>query len=108
MKAKIPKESDPLYSYIRTTLMISSDPQIQNILIDKEIYWKQRSRTDWLKEGDKNTKFFHYKVSSKKKKNRIWGIETDAGKWVAKAEEVGHEFCNYFTKLFTTSKPSHD
>ena len=63
---------------------------------------------DWLKEGDKNTKIFHHKASSKKKKNRICGIETDVGKWVAKAKEVEHEFYNYFTKLFTTSKPSHD
>ena len=53
--------------------------QIQNIIIDEEIYWKQRSRADWLKEGDKNTKFFHHKASNRKKKNRIWGIENSSG-----------------------------
>ena len=41
------------------------------MLIDKEVYWKQRSRTDWLLEGDRNTKFFHAKASVQKKENKI-------------------------------------
>ena len=80
--------------------------QIQNILINEEIYWKQRSRVDWLKEGDKNTKFFHNKASSMRKKNSIWGIKDNSGRWIEKPKEVEHEFCSYFTNLFSTTQPS--
>ncbi|XP_024033484.1 uncharacterized protein LOC112095607 [Citrus clementina] len=82
--------------------------QIHDILINEEKFWKQRSRAEWLKAGDKNTKYFHYKASSRKKKNRIWGIENGSGSWTDKAEEVEYEFCEYFAKLFTTSQPSQE
>ena len=76
------------------------------MLIDEEVYWKQRSRADWLKEGDKNTKFFHSKASARRRKNKIWGVEDDQWNWVDDPEGIEGEFCGYFQQLFTSSKPS--
>lgn len=80
--------------------------KIDNILLDEEIFWKQRSRADWLREGDRNTNFFHSKASARKQKNKISGIEDDSGKWTEDAEVVERLFWEYFTKIFTTSSPS--
>lgn len=32
-------------------------------LAREELMWKQRSRSDWLKDGDKNTAFFKIKAT---------------------------------------------
>ena len=77
-------------------------------MIDEEIYWKQRSRADWLKEGDKNTKFFHSKASSRKRKKKIRGIETERGNWTKDEREVEKEFCDCFAGLFKSSNPTHE
>lgn len=55
---------------------------------------------------DKNIKFFHFKVSFRKKKNKIWGIENAQGEWIKENEDIKKEFYGHFAKLFTTSSPT--
>ena len=81
------------------------ETQIQRHLMEDEVYWKQRSRVDWLKAGDKNTKIFHAKASSRRRKNKIEGVEDEAGNWIGE-KDVASRFCEYFQDLFTTSNPS--
>ena len=61
---------------------------IDSILHDEEIYWKQRSRAGWLRKGDKNTKFFNAKASTRKRKNRISRLENKDGIWTEEAENI--------------------
>ncbi|KAL9460747.1 hypothetical protein AB3S75_003870 [Citrus x aurantiifolia] len=61
--------------YVKGEEVKSIKRKIHHLVLNEEIYWKQRSRADWLAEGDKNTRYFHSKASSRKRKNKIWGVE---------------------------------
>ena len=68
--------------------------------------WKQRSCNDWLKEGDSNTRFFHYRATQRNRYNFIEGLENDAGVWVDDEQQMGSVLEQYFNSLFTSSNPS--
>jgi hypothetical protein len=55
--------------------------RMSELLSREEIMMKQRSRLDWLKEGDRNTSFFHSKAREQAQTNRILALGTEEGGW---------------------------
>jgi len=53
--------------------------KMDELLQKQEIFWAQRSRINWLKHGDKNTKFFHAKATQRRNKNHIRVIQNADG-----------------------------
>lgn len=43
--------------------------EINELIHQEDIFWRQRSRAIWLPAGDKNTKFFHKRASQRQRKN---------------------------------------
>ncbi|XP_074301413.1 uncharacterized protein LOC141632800 [Silene latifolia] len=70
-----------------------------------EQYWRQRSRALWLKDGDRNTKFFHTRVGERKRKNTIHKLVDDDGNTHTGEEGISSVAMAYFQSLFASSNP---
>jgi hypothetical protein len=62
----------------------------------KNLYWKQCARVHWMKQGDRNTKFFHSAASERKRKNRLKGLKKEDGSVVEDEEAMKDVVSNYF------------
>lgn len=71
-----------------------------------DIYWKQRAHVNWLKEGDKNTSYFHAFASDRRRKNTIKRLRKEDGGWVEGQSNLKGLVHNYFSDLFTSSGPA--
>ena len=77
-----------------------------NCWLQKEaVMWKQRSRVDWFREGDRNTSFFHAKASSSFQKNLIEGFLDLNDVWQEEEAEIKKVFMEYYSELFSSANP---
>jgi ribonuclease HI len=73
-----------------------------NILLDQDdMKWRQRAKADWLKMGDRNTKFFHACANQRRQKNWIKKIKTEAGVVLDSSVDIRTAFVEYFSTLFS-------
>lgn len=82
---------------------MSLKEEFQRKLRKEEIMWRHRSRCKWLKEGDKNTKFFRWMASSRKRKNRISSL-VDGDRSLDGKEEIINHMEEYFASLYSKDR----
>jgi hypothetical protein len=73
---------------------------IAELLRTEEVMAKQRSRVDWLKEGDRNTAFFHARATVCKHQNRVRSLKSAAGVVCLEKEEIEGIVQSFYTDLF--------
>lgn len=66
----------------------------------EELYWKQRAKLFWLREGDENTHFFPRFATAWKKVNRINFLVNDDGVRLEKEEDMGELIKEYYQRVF--------
>lgn len=72
-----------------------------SLLEQQEEYWRLRSRAMWLKEQDRNTKFFHRQANARKQKNYISGLINEDQTWCTFPYEIQDILSLFFQHLFS-------
>ena len=66
----------------------------------EEITWRQKSREVWLKEGDRNTGFFHKMANAHKRRNNVDRIKIN-GEWLTEENDIREGIANAFKTLLS-------
>lgn len=66
------------------------------ILLKEDVYWKQRAKQFWLKEGDKNTRFFHGTANARRKIKKLSRLKRNDGSWEENKPAVKQMILDYF------------
>ena len=69
--------------------------ECHDIITKEEIYWRQRSRSVWLNEGDKNTIFSHFSTLKHREKTRISNLKKGILK-ITEEKEILEEMVSFF------------
>ena len=77
--------------------------ELHSLLAKEETHWRQRSRVSWLREGDRNSKFYHACASQRKRTNTIVGLRDPNGIWQESHFGISNTAIDYFNNLFTSS-----
>ncbi|XP_038998866.1 uncharacterized protein LOC120124224 [Hibiscus syriacus] len=74
---------------------VDEEKRVYDELINLEVaeseFYRQRTKMHWLNEGDLNTKFFHQRVESNKKRNTIRVIKGEDGQFYDTFEGMAAE-----------------
>jgi hypothetical protein len=87
---------------IRVTMDLMNE-----ILYREEMLWLQRSRIDWMREGDRNTKVFHQKAVWRARRNKILKLRDDMGVFKTVPSDMQRMSVSHFKFLYTRD-PSLD
>ena len=78
----------------------SLQDELSTLLFQEEMIWHQKSRSKWLSDGDRNTRYYHVKTINRRRRNRITSLRNDAGHWIEEEAMVRNMINQFYYNLF--------
>jgi hypothetical protein len=77
--------------------------ELNLILKQEEAMWFQKSRSQWIKDGDRNTRYYHVKTITRRRRNKILMLRNEQNEWIDDEARLQEMVNSYYQKLFTAS-----
>ena len=79
--------------------------EINSLMYKEAQLWRQRSKIEWLRDGDRNTRFYHSKASQRRRRNYIKGLFDSNGVWCSQPSRVATIAVDFYQQLFSSDNP---
>ncbi|KAK9928646.1 hypothetical protein M0R45_025770 [Rubus argutus] len=100
VELKVVQDSNAEGARCRESFLIG---EIDDLWKKEEKFWTQRSRINWLKAGDSNTKFFHMTTILRRQRNRVLKLKSSNNIWLDREITIRSEMEGYFKDIFRSS-----
>ncbi|PPR99668.1 hypothetical protein GOBAR_AA21002 [Gossypium barbadense] len=77
--------------------------QLNSLLAQQTVYWRQRSKVLWLSQGEANTRCFHSRASKCRRVNQVTMLLDESGSPYTNDECMYDIVARYFQELFSAS-----
>ncbi|KAF7822209.1 ribonuclease H [Senna tora] len=74
--------------------------ELEMVLNQEEALWFQKARCQWIRDGDRNTRYYHTKTISHRRKNKILMLKDRDGNWTEDLDEIKKIIINFYKELF--------
>ncbi|GKU90851.1 hypothetical protein SLEP1_g4795 [Rubroshorea leprosula] len=85
-----------------TTLEKELTLEYEKVLKLEEDLWFMKSKSNWIVDGDRNSKFFHLSTIKHRNHNRIHCLQTSYEDWICDQQAIVDLIKNHFMHLFTS------
>lgn len=93
---------------ISLNLLQEEKKKLTETYVQQEVFWRQRAKQLWLKEGDQNSRYFHTATKNRRKSNQIERLLDNQGNIVEWGSGLEQTVENYFKDLFKASNTNWD
>lgn len=70
--------------------------EYESVLLQEEMLWMQKSRCQWIINGDRNTRFFHTTTMIRRKRNKIETLKREDGEWAYDVQALKEMAIDFF------------
>lgn len=77
--------------------------ELSSILAQEELLWFQKSRENWVRFGNRNTRFFHTQTIICRRRNKITGLDLN-GIWCTDDQILKQEAHSFLRNLFHSNE----
>ncbi|KAJ4833706.1 hypothetical protein Tsubulata_018858 [Turnera subulata] len=88
------------HSLFLSSLEVDLRREYSEVLAQEELLWFQKSRCQWINDGDRNTAFYHARTVVRRRHSFVAALRDEDGRWCTDQQQLQDLAVRFYTKLF--------